>query len=196
MPKPNPLGDVVPIHVMLTASLNNTTGKVEFKPKCPILNVKKHEYIFNKISQGMDKKDYHEIRFKLTDNTGLGLKLPAKLEDAFWVVDCSQGAHRCPDHTDISDYSEFKPVTRADDTTLIVENYNEHEKYWMFSVNFVKQLSTGNYDENDRANYVCYDPGGGNQDYNVKGQGISAATAGAIGLLAGALLTLGVERLL
>ncbi len=196
MPKPTPPGQVIPVHIFLSASLNQATGKVEFKPKSPLLNVKKHEYIFNKMDQGMDKADYHQIHFKLIkDDTGLGLKLPSKVEDAFWVIDCSQGQHRCPDHNDTSDYSEFKPVRRADDTTLIVENYNEYVKYWMFSVNFLQQLPSGDYDENDRANYVCYDPGGGNQDYSVRSDSsVSTTTAAALGLVAGAVLTYGIER--
>lgn len=197
MPKPPNPGQVVPVNILLTASIKpGTVDEVVFKHKSPLLNGKKHEYVFNKINQGMDKNDYHEIRFKLVkDDTGMGLKLPTDVKDAFWVIDCSNGAKRCPGHTDTSDYSEFYPIRRADDTTLIVENYNEHERYWMFSVNFLKQLRNGKYDENDRANYACYDPGGVNQDYSVRSE-FSALTVGAAGFVVGGIAALVVERFL
>jgi hypothetical protein len=185
---------MIPVHILLSASLDQT-GKVTFTAKSPLLNGKKEEFIFNKINQGMAEKDYHQILFKLIrDDTGLSLKLPTDLANAFWVIDCTHGQRRCPDHNDTSDYSEFKPTKRADDTTLVVENYNEFVRDWMFSVNFLKQLPDGSYNEDDQANYVRYDPGGVNQDYSVKTSSeLLLFSAGSIGLVAGCLLTLGVQ---
>lgn len=193
MPKPNPPGDKVPVHIDLTAFLDDD-GKVDFKAKSPLANGQKPEFIFNKRKQGMKKEDYHEIRFRLMkDETGMNLILPQDVKNAFWVVDCSNGAKRCPDHNDKSDYSEFNPVERKDDRTLFVENYNELERYWMFSVNFLKQLPDGSYDEADRANYVRYDPGGVNQDYSSRSLSSSSTIAASalVGAAVGAIVTVG-----
>jgi hypothetical protein len=194
MPKPNPPGDMIPIHVMLTAAV--VGGDVVFTPKSPIWDHKKKKYVFNKIRQGMAKNDYHQIIFKLVkDDTGLNLRLPQDENDAFWVIKhTGGGAPRCPDHTDSSDYSEFNPIRRADDKTLVVENYNEHLQPWVFSLNFVKREADGSYNDNNKAGYVRYDPIGDNQDFSQPfSQAVALVIAGAVG---GCLLTLGAEALL
>src|SRR5215210_3425413 len=105
------------VKVKLTADWDNQHQNVVFDPSSRIWSHSHKMYRFNKIKEGMKESDYHEVEFVLEDDkTGLGLRLPQDPKDAFWVKRyISADPSHCPNANDVSDYSVFEPVSRADD---------------------------------------------------------------------------------
>lgn len=141
--------------------------KIEFTPDSNLWRAPSRDYPdgmfeFSKSELRMNRADHHNIRFRLDDQTGLGLRFPVNPKNAFWVI----SGRRCPTQNDTSDYNMMYPTSveakppNGLRNTLSVRNKNEEVEDWSFSLNFIKRDA----DEGDPRNYVRWDPVGSNQN--------------------------------
>lgn len=118
--------------------------------------------VFSKDQEpGMNKKDHHEVRFKLIKQSGMTLEFAPTEADALCVVWGTKTAFpsECPKAPMPKDPIFY--ATKSNGNTLVAINTNPDERKFNFTLNFVDPHSSTPH------KLIPYDPPGDNQDGGI-----------------------------
>lgn len=142
-------GHLFDIRVIAEGERDNVTfcvdpdPRIECKPQ-QVNNgqVETCRLVFNKWTAKMKKKDHFLIQYILIDRTGLNLRFPDNIHEAFWVHPADKENPVCPEQACNAEMlaqvsQEVKALAVIGDDTLLVLNKDSNVEWYSFVLNFI-----------------------------------------------------------